>query len=257
MGWIDVASLVIGLSAVVFTYTRSVLLEALLGIVIVSAVRIYRMRRAADPIRRGTTVLIVLLVLIIALFAAFPTQASFLRSRFAEAVGQGRPLGGGNTQFRLDAIKHTFLGVASSDRLLGAGFKDVSGTITKAWADRASMDSLWISVTYLAGVFGIVLVAVALTLFASRALRVGLFSRGSLAEAGGVLACVVLAVLFHTFVSWSFLNPIAGYACDLWPLAFVTALASQRLSETADARTAHRRRVPTHTPMPDVGRKLW
>jgi O-antigen ligase len=229
-----VAVFVITLATLWISYTRSLLVIAIVEVAIILGLRLLKSREAGRAVRRGLTIVGIVAVFVVLAFAFLPVQSQYLLSRIDSTTAGGNVASDTNLQNRQHKMERVYAWITPESRLLGQGFASSSQVSSAGNLEWMSADLVWVPVLYRLGLVGL---AVVLGLFAAygwRALSLSSSGTGD-AEFLGVVFLGSLAGLFlEGFVSWTLLNP-ERYPMGLWLFAFVAAEACRRRQEAATA----------------------
>lgn len=202
--WEVGASLIVLTAGCFFSYTRSLMLVALLMVVTGLLVSIWKrgdLRRAASIAATGT-VLLVLVALVLPVVV--PAQYAFFASRWRDVGSSGSPAQVTNLGLRLDAFGRSRQAGAAVDPLMGIGLITPDSSTTLS----TSYDSDWITIVYRFGlvgliVFGIPLVAALILAARSLPRRSGQLENG-------------LSLLLLLFVIWTILTRFVTIVYIWW-----------------------------------------
>lgn len=227
--WVGV--LAVTLAAIWVSYTRALLLVAIVEIVAVLAVRLLRHRDAWPAVKRAVQIALLAGVFVVAAVAVLPTQSAYLFSRIADAGSQSNALQDHNMQLRLQWWKTTYDWVGDST-LLGVGFPSAAQDARVTEVEIMAPDLVWVPTLWSLGLLGVVgLVA----LYATFAWRAAMMSLSGVGEAGFLsvtLLGTIVGVFLLGFVEWTIF--------DRWhtPLAlsFLALLTAERCRQRAEAR---------------------
>ncbi len=100
--WLGV--LLVTLAAIWVSYTRALVLVAIVEIAVILAVRLLKQRDAWPAAKRVVQIVLVMAVFVGAAVALLPTQSAYLFSRIAETRSSGSALEDNNLQVRLDLV---------------------------------------------------------------------------------------------------------------------------------------------------------
>jgi len=118
--WFGVLS--VTLAAIWVTYTRSLILVALVQIGVIVTVGLLKRRDAWPAVKRFLQISMVTGVFVVAAFTLLPAQSTYLFSRLVETNSSGSPLQDNNLQVRGTWWRTTNEWLGHDNRLLGAGF---------------------------------------------------------------------------------------------------------------------------------------
>ena len=146
---------VVTLAAVWVSYTRSLLLIAVIEVVVVLAVRLFKAREAWPALKRGLQIVGVVIVLGLVAFAVLPTQSNYILSRLHLATAKGGPVHDTNVQSRIDSFR-TAYGYTGGNELTGAGFVSAVQDPRVSTVDSLASDLVWVPTVYRLGLVGVV-----------------------------------------------------------------------------------------------------
>jgi hypothetical protein len=228
--WLGV--LVVTLAAIWVSYTRTLLLLAVVEIVVILTVRLFKQRDAWPAAKRLLQIILVMGVFVGAAVALLPNQSSYLFSRIAETQSSGSALEDTNVQFRITWWRTTNEWLTGDNRLLGAGFPSSAQDARVTELGTMAPDLVWVPTVWNLGMLGVAGLVGLFIAFAGRAIRMSLGSEGDAAFLSTVLLGVTVGVFLLGFVDWTIFDP--------WhtPLAlsFFALLAAERCRQRAEAR---------------------
>jgi O-antigen ligase len=218
--------LVVTLAAVWVSYTRSLLLIAVVEVVVVLAVRLFKAREAWPAIKRGLQLVGVVALLGVLAFAVLPTQSNYILSRLHLATAKGGPVKDTNVQSRIDSFR-TVYGYTGGDHLIGAGFVSAVQDPRASDVSGLASDLVWVPTVYRLGLVGVVLLVLLFATAAWRAARLSLSGDDDAEFLALILFGTIVGVFLQGFVSWTVLDP-ARSPLALWFLAVLTAETCRR-----------------------------
>lgn len=227
---------VVTLAAVWVSYTRSLLLIAVIEVVVVLAVRLFKAREAWPALKRGLQIVGVVIVLGLVAFAVLPTQSNYILSRLHLATAKGGPVHDTNVQSRIDSFR-TAYGYTGGNELTGAGFVSAVQDPRVSTVDSLASDLVWVPTVYRLGLVGVVLVVLLFGTAAWRAARLSLSGDDDAEFLTLILFGTIVGVFLQGFVSWTILDP-ARSPLALWFLAVLTAETCRRRSAAHPAAVA-------------------
>lgn len=233
--------------AVITTYTRTLLIAAVAGLIIAIVARELSKPEAGRFLRRaGATVLCVIAALVIFSMVR-PVQYRFLLTRFGE-VGSG----GGVTQvqtWQLRTARWTVITavVAKEDLVLGLGFPQHASNAVEPHLVYWTSDMTWVPILYRFGYAGLALFGLLLGGFMWRALALSLKPPEQRRELTLAYFTTLALTVIMAFQQWTFMEPRI-YAMGLWILALVAAEALRPAEEPT------RGPALAETPPPDATR---
>lgn len=240
--WLGV--LLVTLAALWVSYTRSLLIVALLEITAILGVRLLKGREAWPTVKRALQILTVVGVFVGIALLALPAESHYLLSRLESTTSSGSPLRDANVQSRLSAEQTVYQWIGVDSHLLGAGFVSADQDPHAPMVKNMASDLVWIPTLYrlgLLGVFGLVLLFATATW---RAARLSLTGQGDAESLSLILLGVTVGVFAEGFVSWTLLDP-ARTPLALWFFALLAAEQCRRRAELRHAATATRDKPAT------------
>ena len=230
--WLSV--LAVTLAAIWVSYTRALVLVAIVEIVVILIFRLLKQRDAWPAAKRVLQIILVMGVFVGAAVTLLPTQSAYLLSRISETRSYGSVLEDNNLQFRLNESRTTYEWVGGDNRLLGVGFPSSAQDARVTEVGKMSPDLVWVPTIWNLGLLGVAGLAGLFIAFAWRATSMSLASEGDAAFLSAVLLGVIVGVFLLGFVEWTVLDP--------WhtPLAlwFFALPAVERCRQRAEARQA-------------------
>jgi hypothetical protein len=228
--WIGV--LAVTLAAIWVSYTRALVLVAIVEIVVILTVRLLKQREAWPAAKRVVQIVVVLGVFVGAAVMLLPTQSTYLFSRIAETRSSGSALEDNNLQVRLGWWRTTYDWVGGDNRLLGAGFPSSAQDVRVTEVEIMAPDLVWVPTVWNLGLLGVAALAGLFIAFAWRATSMSLASEGDAALLSTVLLGVIVGVFLLGFVEWTIFDP--------WhtpmALSFFALLAVERCRQRAESR---------------------
>ena len=238
-GWLVV--LAVTLLAVLVSYTRTLLVAAVAGVVIAVVARELSKPEASRFVRRAGTIVVVTVVVVVLSTAVWPAQTGFFFSRFSEFTSGGVAQVG-NWQTRSERWDLTKSVVDKSDALFGLGFPRPGSNRVDSSMYRYSADMAWLPIFYRFGYAGLVLIGLALGGFMLRALRLSLRPPEERRHLALTYFITIALTVIMGFQMWTFMNPRL-YPMGLMVLALVAAEAL-RPAEEPEAAPALAERPP-------------
>jgi hypothetical protein len=218
--------LVVNLAAIWVSYTRSLLLIAVVEVVVVLGVRFLKSREAWTALKRGLQIVGIGVLFGALAFALLPTQSAYLLSRLDSTTSKGGPVQDADVQSRINSEQTVYRYIAS-ERLLGAGFVSARQDPRLSEVDILASDLVWVPMLYRLGLLGIVALACLFAAAGWRAVRLSLTGHGNAEFLSIVLFGVIVGVFLQGFVSWTLLDP-ERTPMALWFLALLTAETCRR-----------------------------
>lgn len=222
--------LVISLAAIWVSYTRALLIVALVEIVVMLGVLLLKRREASLAARRLLQVAAVVVVFVGAAFTLLPTESAYLVSRVSSTGSGAAALQDQNFQVRVNKERTALEWSGDNGPLLGAGFVSSAQDSRVSAIERMAPDALWIPLLYRLGLVGVAFAVALFAAFAWRATNLSLSGRDDAGLLPLVLFGVVIGVFLQGFVQWTILNPWQT-PMALWFIALITAETCRRRAE--------------------------
>ena len=205
----------VSLAAIWVSYTRALVLVAIVEIAVILAVRLLKRRDAWRATKRLAQVVVVLGVFVVAAFTLLPTQSAYLLSRITETQSAGSALEDHNLQLRFTWWRTTNEWLGTDNRLLGRGFPSAAQDARVTQVEVMAPDTVWVPTVWSLGLVGVVGLSALFMVFGWRAASMSLAGEGDAAFISTVLLGVIVGVFLLGFVEWTIF--------DRWhtPLAFV------------------------------------
>jgi hypothetical protein len=220
-----ITALLVNLTAVWISYTRSLVVIAVVVIAISLLVRVFKGSQAGIALRHAVTIGVVLGALAFGVTQFFPVQSQFFLGRISEATAASSVSEVGEVQVRERKMLTTYRSIAQADATLGAGWVSAAQDPMADRVERMQADIVWVPILYRLGVVGVGIFVAAFALYAWRAAKLAA-SRSRDVELFGIIwLCVIVGTFLEGFVSWTFMQPYR-YAMGLWAFAFLGAVAS-------------------------------
>ena len=219
--------LVVTLGAVWVSYTRSLLLIAVIEVVVVLGVRLFKAHQAWPALKRGMQLAGLVTLLGALAFALLPTQSDYLLSRLHAATSGGGPTHDTNVQSRVRSARTAYRYPGSDGHLFGAGFVSAGQNPQVSEIDVLASDLVWVPTVYRLGLLGVVVLVLVFATAGWRAARLSLSGDGDAEFLSVVLFGVIVGVFLQGFVSWTILDPERSPAA-LWFLALLAAETCRR-----------------------------
>jgi hypothetical protein len=235
--WIGV--LLVTLAAVWVSYTRALVLVALIEMAVVLSVRLLKQRDAWPAAKRALQVVLVMAVFIGAAVTLLPTQSAYLFSRIGETNSRGNALEDNNLQVRLYWWRTTNDWMGGDNQLLGVGFPSAAQDAQATRVGEMAADLVWVPTVWSLGWIGVATLVCLFLAFGWRAASLSLTSDGADAFLSTVLLGVVVGVFLQGFVEWTIFDPWHTPNA-LWFFALLAAIRC-------------RQRVAAHQPAICVG----
>jgi len=227
--WLGV--LAVTLAAIWVSYTRTLIVVAIVEISVILTVRLLKRGDAWPAVKRIGQILVLTVAFVTAAVAMMPTQSAYLFSRIEEARSQGNVLEDNNMQVRLDEWRTTY-GWVAGNRLLGVGFPSAAQDARVTEVGRMAPDLVWVPTVWNLGLFGVAGLVAMFMAFVWRATSMSLASEGDAALISTILLGVIVGVFLLGFVEWTIFDP--------WhtPLAlsFFALLTTERNRQRAETR---------------------
>ena len=228
--WLGV--LVVTLAAIWVSYTRALVLVAIVEIAVILGVRLLKQRDAWRAAKRVVQIVLVIGVFVVAAVALMPTQSAYLSSRFTGTLSHGSALEDDTLQARLDWWRTTYEWVGGDNRLLGVGFPSAAQDARVTSVGIMAADLVWVPTVWNLGLLGVAGLVGLFVAFAWRATSLTIASEGDAAFLSTVLLGVIVGVFLLGFQEWTILDP--------WhtpiALSFFSLLTAERCRQRAEAR---------------------
>jgi hypothetical protein len=228
--WIGI--LLVTLAAVWVSYTRTLVLVALVEIAVVLAVRLLKQRDAWPAAKRVLQIVLVMAVFVGAAITLLPTQSAYLFSRIAGTGSRGSALEDNNLQVRLTWWRTTNEWIGSDNRLLGVGFPSPAQDARATRVAQMAADLVWVPTVWNLGMIGVVGLICLFVAFGWRAVSMSFAGSDDAALLSVVLLGVIVGVFLQGFVQWTIFDPWHTPTA-LW---FFALLAAERCRQRAEAR---------------------
>ena len=229
-------AMIVTLGALWVSYTRSLLIIALVVLLLVLGVRLVKRAQAGLAIRRAVVILGIGVAFVGIAFTALPVQSAYFASRIGEATATGSLTGDANLQNRQEKLERVYDWLGPVGPWVGQGFGPPAQDPQAGEIRLMSSDLVWVPILYRLGLVGVLLVVLMYGMAALRALRMTLSGDGDAEFLALVLLGVLVGTLLEGFVSWTFLNP-ARYPMGLWVFALLAAETWRRRAKAAPAGT--------------------
>ncbi|MBN1631261.1 MAG: hypothetical protein JW990_15980 [Thermoleophilia bacterium] len=227
--WVGV--LAVTLAATWVSYTRTLVLVAIVEVGVILAVRLLRQSDAWSAVKRLAQISLIIAAFAAAALALLPTQSAYLLSRIEETGSGGSALEDHNLQWRLTWWRTTNEWLGDGNRLYGVGFPSAAQDARVTEVGKMAPDIVWVPTLWNLGLLGVALLAAMFIAFAWRATSMSLVSEGDAAFLSNTLLGVIVGVFMLGFVEWTIFDP--------WhtPLAlsFFALLAAERHRQRAEA----------------------
>ena len=228
-----VAVFVVTLAALWISYTRSLLVIAVVEVVVILGARVLKSREAGLAVRRFLAIAAIVAVFVVAALVALPVQSGYLLSRIGMATASGDVTQDANLQNRERKIDRIYAWITPESPLFGQGFAAPDQVSTAGDVEWMSADLVWVPVLYRLGVLGIAIVAALFFVYWWRALSLSISGRGDAEMLALVFLGSLVGLFLEGFVSWTILNP-ERYPLGLWLFAFAAAEACRRRQEATE-----------------------
>lgn len=214
----------VNMMAILVSYTRTLLIAAVAGLLIAIVVRELSKPEAGRFLRRAGAVVLCVVAVVVVFSVARPVQYRFLLTRFAE-LGSGGNVGQiHNWQLRVQRWSLITRVVAKQDLLFGLGFPQHVSNPVAPYLYTWTSDMTWVPILYRFGYAGLALFGLLLGAFMWRALTLSLKPPEERRELALAYFITLALTVIMTFQQWTFMEPRI-YAMGLWILALVTAEA--------------------------------
>jgi hypothetical protein len=220
-----VAGALVNLAAVWISYTRSLVVIALVIIALSLLARALKGGQASLVLRRALAVSLVLVALMFGLTQLFPVQSEYFLGRLSEAAAAPSVTRVGTVQNRERKMEVTYRSISRNDPILGAGWVTPAQDPMANRVESMKSDIVWVPVLYRLGLLGVVLWVAVFALFTWRAVRLAARASPEVEFFGIVWLGVIVGLFLEGFLSWTFLQP-GRHAMALWAFALLGAVAS-------------------------------
>lgn len=227
-----VAVFLVTLGALWVSYTRSLLLIAVVTVAVILGVRLLKPGEAGPALRRLVVIVALALIFVFGALVVLPVQSRYLAARLGiVAVAGTTTANEDNLSVRADIVRTVDRWIAAPGRALGAGFGSRSRDPYYDMVRELGSDLVWVPLLYRVGVVGIIVFTALFAAAIWRALRLSLTAVDDAEVMALMLLGVVMGVFLQGFVSWTVLDPWR-YPMGLWFLALLAAETCRRRSET-------------------------
>ena len=161
------AALVTNLAALWVSYTRGLIIIAVVELVVVLGVRTLKAHQAGRAVRALTIGAIVLVVGTVA-FVALPTESRYFLSRIAQTNESGAVTEDRNLQNRSRKMQRIYSAISAESVVLGQGYAASGQEATADDIYWMSADVVWVPVLYRLGLLGVAGFIIAYGLFGWR-----------------------------------------------------------------------------------------
>ena len=229
-------ALAVNILAVLVSYTRTLLIAALVAVVVAIIVRELRHPEAGRLLRRGLAILGSIAVITVAFAWMRPIEFGYLLDRLSGFFAAGGASDIGNWRVREAAWSAVERVVSRIDPWFGLGFPEAGSNAVDSSIYLWTWDNTWLPILYRFGIAGLVVLGLFLICFAVRALRMALAAREESSYFGLVFLITITMTAIMTLWGPTFMDPVV--TLGFWYCAFVTVEAL-RPAEVAlpDART--------------------
>lgn len=228
--WVGVFA--VTLAAIWLSYTRALVLVAIIEIAVILAMRLLTQGDVLRAVKRLVQIAVVLAVFIGAAHMLLPVQTAYLMTRLTETRSQGSALKDSNLEYRFIWWRTTNDWLGDENRLLGAGFRSSAQDTRVNEIGVMAPDIMWVPVLWSLGLLGVAGMAGLFAVFLWRAAGLSLTSAGDAVLLSTVLLGWIVAVLLLGFREWVIYDP--------WhtPLAlsFFALLTAETCRQRAEAR---------------------
>jgi len=241
----DARTLVIAgitLAAIVISYTRSLILVALLEIALAMAVRLLKGGQLSMLMHRALAVVFTVACVGALVLAFLPTQSEFLLTRFRATPSVSNLPSDRNLQNRENKLRRTYNHAVRVNPVLGGGFASSGDDPFQAQVDMMTSDIAWVPLLYRLGLLGVGLIGTLFFVSAGRSLRWALSVDPQVEFFGLLWLCCLSALFLWSFSSETFMSP-GRYALNLWFFAFIAGQSAVERSRVAESAVEQRPRV--------------
>lgn len=213
--------------SVLVSYTRTLLIAAVAGLVIAIVARELSKPEAGRFLRRAGAIVLCVIATLVLFSMVRPVQYRFLLTRFAELGSGGGVAQVHNWQIRTTRWTVTTGVVAKEDLLLGLGFPQHVSNPVEPHLFYWTSDMTWVPILYRFGYAGLALFGLLLGGFMWRALVLSLKPPEARRELTLAYFITLALTVIMTFQQWTFMEPRI-YPMGLWILALVASEALRR-----------------------------
>jgi len=217
----------INILAILVSYTRTMLLMAVVAGLTVVVVRLLRRRQAGLAVKRVAALSFVAVVVGLIAVTFLPTQVEYFGERIARATTD---ITADPSYARVNRLRIVYAQVKSTDAVLGKGFVSEAQDSTVAPMKRSSADGDWLPILYRLGIAGVVLFALLFLLYCARAFRLALHGSGDSEFLGLVWLTFLVTLFIGGLAGWNIMEP-NRIVMGLWPFAFLAAQAGRARGE--------------------------
>ena len=229
--------LAVTMLAIMVSYTRALLIAAVVGLVVAVVAREFSRPEAGRLVRRTLTIVASVAVVAVAFSLVRPVEFQYLAARFADFSTAGGVSDITNWDIRQHQFATVRAFVAETDFILGVGYPQAGSNPIDQYIYRWSSDSTWVPILYTFGLAGLVLFGAVLLGFGLRSLRLSLQPPESRRYLGLIFLITVVLTVVMSFTRWTFTEPRIA-PMGLWLFAFVAAEAFRSASPEAEAAPA-------------------
>ncbi len=211
----------ITLLAIMVSYTRALLIAAVVGVVVAVLVREFSKPDPGRFMRRLLTIALSVGAVVVGFRFTRPVEFAYLTGRFGDFAASGAG-GVGNWQIRTGQFNAVYQFVARHDLLLGVGYPQAGSNPIEPYLYLWSSDSTWVPIAYAFGLLGLVLFGALLVGFAIRSLHLASRAPEERRYLGLMFFTFIVLTIVMSFTRWTFTEPRLA-AMGLWFLAFLAA----------------------------------
>jgi O-antigen ligase len=219
------AALAVNILAVMVSYTRTLLIAALVAVAIAIIVRELRHPEAGRLLRRGLAILGSIAVIVAAFAWMRPVEFGYLLARFGDFFAAGGASDIGNWRVREMQWSAVERVVSRIDPWFGLGFPEAGSNAVDSFIYLWTWDNTWLPILYRFGIAGLVVLGLLVICFAVRALRMALAEREDTSYFGLVFLITITMTAIMTLWGPTFMDPVI--TLGFWSFAFVTAEATR------------------------------
>ncbi len=232
--WVGVFA--VTLAAIWLSYTRALIIAAIIEIALILAIRLLTRGDLWRTIKRGVQIAVILTLFVGAVFILLPTQSGYLMSRLTEATAQDSALEDTSMGYRALWWRTTSEWLGDENRLLGVGFPSSAQDARATDTGRMAADIMWVPVLWSLGLLGVAGMAALFAAFLWRAASLSLTSAGDAALLSTVFFGWIVAVVLLSLREWVIYDPWHT-PLALSFFALLTAEACRRRVEVREAAT--------------------
>lgn len=223
----DYMIIVINFLGLFLTYTRSILINTLLGLIIFYLVKNYKSQKFSKSIFVFSGVSIALVIAFFVLNTILPAQTAFLADRIIPLIQDPTSISSNSLIVRQHYIEDIFKYINSINFIFGFGFVSTNLEQLAHYATKSgSADTVWLEWTFRFGIIGSsLLLSLFIVSIYNGFKSIKRISPDSINFIGIVIAQIFF-VFMTGFISWTIIEP-GKYALALWFFAVFSVLLSR------------------------------